>query len=403
MSIETLTAAILARMTETNKWQRQFLNQLFHLWLGIRGRLNFLNMSRQGDFTETSYHNQFQRGLNWLKFSSHLVNDHCLPERIVVFDPSHLTKSGKHTPGVGWHWSGKANRVEWGLEIGAFSAVDIANHTAMHLLAEQTTPEKVKAAGGQMAHYCQLVTQNAPQLRQISPWLVVDSFFSRQPFVDGAKAAGLELITRLRKDAVLLYPFLGPKSGKKGRPQKFAGRVNLLELDLQHFTPCPDEEGGKLVFEARLWVKAWKAWAKVVVVQTRDEHGKITAVKTCASTEPTIPGAKLRLYYKARFQAEFLFRDAKQHAGLEECQSRDEAKMHFHFNAALATVSLAKAVHWLTVPAEKRGPFSMSSIKTQYANHRLLHRFFVVFGINPNEAKNQKAILELYNYGKIAA
>ena len=164
MSIETLIAAILARMAQTNKWQRRFLNQLFHLWLGIRGRLNFLNMSRQGDFTETTYHNQFQRGLNWLEFSVLLVKEHCLPERIVVFDPSHLSKSGKHTPGVGYFWSGKANRVEWGLEIGAFSAVDIVNHTAMHLLAEQTTPEKVEAAGGQMAHYGQLVKQNAPQL-----------------------------------------------------------------------------------------------------------------------------------------------------------------------------------------------------------------------------------------------
>lgn len=292
MSIETLIAAILARMAETNKWQRRFLNHLFHLWLGIRGRLNFLNMSRQGDFTETTYHNQFHRGLNWLEFSSQLVAAHCLPERIIVFDPSHLSKSGKHTPGVGYFWSGKANRVEWGLEIGAFSVVDIGNHTAMHLLAEQTTPEKVKAAGGQMAHYCQLVEQNAPQLRQISPWLVVDSFFSRQPFVGCVKTAGLELIipTRSgRKDAVLLYPFLGPKTGKKGRPKKFDGRVNLLELDPQHFTPCPDEEGGKLVFEARLWVKAWKAWAKVVVVQIRDENEKLPPSKSVLLPRQTCP------------------------------------------------------------------------------------------------------------------
>lgn len=403
MSIETLTAAILARMSDTNKWQRRFLNQLFHLWLGIRGRITFLNMSRQGDFTETTYHNQFHRGLNWLEFSSLLVAEHCLSERILVFDPSHLSKSGKHTPGVGYFWSGKSNRVEWGLEIGAFCAVDIVNHTAMHLVAEQTTAEKVEKAGGQMAHYCQLVEQNAAPLRQISRFLVVDSFFSRQPFVGRIQAAGLEVITRLRKDAVLFYPFLGPKTGKQGRPPKYAGRVNLLDLDVQYFTPCASDEGGQLAFEARIWVKAWKAWAKVVIVQTRDEHGKITAVKTCASTLPTIPGADVWLYYKARFQAEFLFRDAKQHAGLEECQSRNEDKMHFHFNAALTAVSLAKAAHWLSLPIEKRGPFSMASIKTQYANERLLNRFFVVFGINPNDAKNQKALLELYKYGKIAA
>ncbi len=403
MSIETLTAAILAQMSDINKWQHRFLNQLFHLWLGIRGRMNFLNMSRQGEFTETTYHNQFKRGLNWLEFSVILAGKSLLPERILVIDPSYISKSGKHTPGVGYFWSGCANRSEWGLEIGAFSAVDIVNHTALHLLAEQTTPEKVEKAGGQMAHYCSLVGQNAAQLHQISRFLVVDSFFSRQPFIGRSQAAGFVVITTLRKDSVLYYPYLGPKSGKKGRPKKFAGRVDVHNLDPQYFTPCATDEDSQTAFEAQIYVKAWKAWAKVVVIQTRDETGKLTAVRTLASTLPTMSGADVLVYYDARFQSEFLFRDAKQHAGLEECQSRDEDKLHFHFNASLATVSLAKAAHWLALPAEQRGLFSMSSIKTHYANQRLLFRFFDVFGIDPCSTKNQIAALPLLNYGKIAA
>jgi hypothetical protein len=51
-------------------------------------------------------------------------------------------------------------------------------------------------------------------------------------------------------------------------------------------------------------------------------------------------GAKIIGYYQLRFQIEFLIRDAKQHAGLEECQARSETKLYNHFNMALITLSL---------------------------------------------------------------
>jgi hypothetical protein len=45
--------------------------------------------------------------------------------------------------------------------------------------------------------------------------------------------------------------------------------------------------------------------------------------------------------YGARFQLAFLFRDAKQHTGLDHCQARDPEKLHFHWNVALTSVNLA--------------------------------------------------------------
>jgi len=69
----------------------------------------------------------------------------------------------------------------------------------------------------------------------------------------------------------------------------------------------------------------------------------------------------------------------------------------------LSTVSIAKVLHWLCLPADKRGPFSMADIKTQYFNELMLERFFSVCGINPNLAKNNPAYKSLYDFGKIAA
>ena len=49
---------------------------------------------------------------------------------------------------------------------------------------------------------------------------------------------------------------------------------------------------------------------------------------------------KIVQYYRSRFQIEFLYKDAKQHCGLTNCQSRSENKLNFHFNAALTAVKI---------------------------------------------------------------
>ena len=75
-----------------------------------------------------------------------------------------------------------------------------------------------------------------------------------------------------------------------------------------------------------------------------------------ASTDVALDGHKLVAYYIARFQIEFLFRDSKQFTGLADCQSRAETVLDFHFNAALATLNLARAEE-LRVQTEPSPPY----------------------------------------------
>ena len=67
-------------------------------------------------------------------------------------------------------------------------------------------------------------------------------------------------------------------------------------------------------------------------------------------------------YYKARFQIEFLFRDAKQFTGLSDCQARSASKLRFHFNASLSAVSCAK-LEARQHADQTKAPFSMASLK----------------------------------------
>ena len=99
-------------------------------------------------------------------------------------------------------------------------------------------------------------------------------------------------------------------------------------------------------------------------------------------------GIKIVSYYRSRFQIEFLYRDAKQYCGLEDCQARSKNKLNFHFNTALTAVNIAK-VHWLDTRKSNAQAFSMTNFKTLCHNKLLLDRFIDVFAINTNSAKNQ--------------
>ena len=145
-----------------------------------------------------------------------------------------------------------------------------------------------------------------------------------------------------------------------------------------------------------------KRKVKVCVVRFL-ENGKVKDTKIFFSTDLKADGIQIWKTYRSRFQIEFLYRDAKQHTGLTNCQARDENKLHFHFNASLTAVNIAKIVHWFSIPKQEREPFSMRDIKIVNHNTLLLEKFFAMYGINPNILKNKQKVKELLCYGTKAA
>ena len=87
-------------MSNISKWQTIFLVTNFELQL--RGRHNFLNMSRYGAYNESAYRENYGRDFDFKKFNVGLIKMSCEDELTVAFDPSYISKSGKHTPGTGY-------------------------------------------------------------------------------------------------------------------------------------------------------------------------------------------------------------------------------------------------------------------------------------------------------------
>ena len=157
-----------------------------------------------------------------------------------------------------------------------------------------------------------------------------------------------------------------------------------------------------MAYEGLAHIRSLKRWCKVVILHTFKD-GKVDKAFICFSTDPNMAGLKVLQYYRISYQIVFVFRDSKGHLGLEDCQTRQEKALDFHFNISLTTLNIAKATHWLSILEEKRGAFSMTDIKTQYTNELMLDKLISIYGKDPSVEKNNPKIRELYALGRIAA
>lgn len=395
---KALISSMIDKMPNINMWRRTFLIETLILFMSIRGRINFLQLARYGKYKEQRYRQQFERSFDFLTFNKELTLSQGSGKYAIAFDPSYVSKSGKKTPGVGWYWSGCANQAKWGLEIGGLAAIDIDNHTAFHLEAVQTLNADEQTLTG---WYAGVISDRKEILTSISKYLVADAWFSKKAFSDKIISAGMHLVSRLRDDADLRYISIEPPTGKRGRPRKYFGKIIIDSIDKEYFSLISEDQE-TTVYAALVYSKALRRNIMLVHVTYPKANGK-DSCKLYFSTDVSMDPSDVLLHYQSRFQIEFLYRDGKQHTGLNDSQARSENKLHFQFNASLTSINIAKAIHWLSIPKAQRGAFSMSDIKTMNHNVLLLNRFFDVFGIYPYSSKNQNYVKELILYGTMAA
>jgi len=376
--------------------RKKFLTIVLICFSCIKGKINFLQLERFSANCEQYFRINFENKFNFQDFNLSMIKKRITNECMIAFDPSYISKSGKKTYGLGMYWSGCARSTKRGLEICGFAAVDIIRNTAFHLNAIQTPKSKDTNL---LHYYCQIIKENYLYFKELTTCLVADSYFAKSEVVETVSGLGMQFISRLRDDAVLFYPNREPKTGKRGAPKKYAGRVNSVEPDMNFFTLICNRNELK-VYNTIAYCKAFERMINLSIAVFY-KNGKPIARKLYFSTDLKMDGMKIVSYYRSRFQIEFLYRDAKQHCGLEDCQARSKNKLHFHFNAALTTINLAK-MHWLDTRKSDDEPFSMANFKTVFHNMLLLDRFFSVFAIDPNSQINQSKIKELYHYGLIA-
>lgn len=353
--VRSIVASALNRDVKVRKNFEDFFILTMNLILTIYGRLNFLSLARHCKACESRFRQNFKKRFCWIAFNMRMLLDSGGISAIAL-DHSYLKKSGKHTPGIGYYWSGCAGTTKRGLEILGFAQVMTGVSDARFLFAEQTIPSKSKGRtpdylehmkdcrDNQTARCLRAIHDKKEYLFGISSILVGDCLFASYNFVTGALKLGFDVVSRLRDDAVLQYLYTGPQKEGRGRKKELDGKVDINDLregvfDKETITV---ENEDIVIYSAVVKSKSLKRKIKVVIAEL--SCGGKTIRKIVFSTDIAMKAADIFLIYHSRFQIEFIFRDAKQNTGLEHWQSTDSDRLDFGYNASLTAVNIAREV-----------------------------------------------------------
>lgn len=394
--LELINSLLIKSAVKINKWREKFMLEVLLLYLIIPGRINFLQLGRYGRFGEQRYRQQFGRRFDWLSFNASLAESQIGNRVAIAFDPSYISKSGKCTPYMGRFWSGCAKMAKRGLEISGIGLIDMDLHTCFHLEAVQTPPTKTleQVKYTLIDWYLHVLRTRKEILLRLTNYVVADAYFSKSTFVDGALEMGFHVISRFRDDAYFRYLTAEQSTGKRGRPKLYDGKIEIKHLEEDRFEIINLENGQGRILSAVVHSRSLSRDILLCIWESEDKK----VHKLYFSTDIQMKAIDVLDFYKTRFQVEFCFRDSKQFTGLTNCQSRDIDKLHFHFNASLTSVNLAKVK-----ALEKGTVLSMASVKVLCHNIFLMLRFISVLGIEPNPEINRKLWEETIKFAAIAA
>lgn len=451
--VGALAERLLAKCdTKISKSFKSFIIENLILYQ-VMHKVNYTQLERYGSKCEKTYRNnsgECGRKFDTVGFNACLAEEYfegCHGCTAIAIDPSYISHSGKHTPGMGYFWSGCAQKAKLGLEIlgigvinteakdcimlsgvqtpgpedSARKAIDWEGKIPKYLVGTENITdmphvmevlpnanikrpyhkkdeeeafnelvEKAKAKGQKFTltlWYLLVIQCMAGRLKRLSDTVVADAFFSKKPFVDGLEEVGMQLVSRFRDDAVLMYLYKGRQTGKRGRPKLYDGKVDLDNLDPKVFFEVGKEYDDGKYYCGTVYSKSLKRTVKVVIWKSKDGKRKKTYFSTNYKQHS---GNDIIKIYRTRFQIEFCFRDAKENASLCKCQARSVSKLQFNYNMSFTSINCLKHV------ARQNGiEFSMSNLKTLIHGHYLLERFICVSGITPNNDLIKKLETEI--------
>lgn len=318
-------------------------------------------------------------------------------EKIAAIDCSSVPKAGKKTWGLGWFWSGCANRAIKGLEFSCIALIGLKVRTAYAFSTVQTDGKIQKES--RIDYYLKHVANNATRLLSYTKYIAADGFYAKEKFVNGVLNLGFHIVSKLRIDANLRHLYKGKQKSGKGPKRKYSEKHT--GFDKRKFRYIGNTEDTKIqIYWADLYSINFKRIIRVVALLEKD---KTTPLCLLFSTDLCLAPEKIYEYYTARFQIEFLFRDAKQHTGLTNCQSRKKEALDFHFNASLLAVNLVK------VDLHRKGklntdvPISIIDYKIFMTNQFLIDRIISILGLNREFVINHPNYQQLLNFGRMAA
>ena len=374
------------------------LSRIALAMLAMTGRVTMLGLARWTG-TGGSYRTIqrfFHTPLPWAAILWVFVRTQMLTpgdDVLLVGDECVVTKAGTKTFGVDRFFSSIFGKPVPGVSLFALALVSRSQRQAFPVQVEQVrreptvvpppTPPAAKRKPGRPkgsstqakadaplnAEHTRISTMIQGLLIRIGAsltltYLVLDGHFGNHNAVLMARRLGLQLISKLRSDSALYYPYDGPYAGR-GPHRIYGERIDP--------TAIPERFLKQTTLEDSLETRIYQIEARhetfdqplnvVVIVKHHQTTGKQAHVYLFSS-DRTLAWDVLRDDYQLRFQIEFVFRDAKQYWGLEDFMVVKEAAVTNAMNLAFFMVNLSRRL-----VRDRRGidpDASVLDLKTHY-------------------------------------
>lgn len=391
-------------MTEVSKFQKKFFMIVVQMFLAIQGKINFRSLSRYSGLSEKTFRRWFQKYFDFALFNTLAIEKLEKFEEVgCAIDACFLEKAGKVTYGIAHFWNGCKSKAEKGLETTLAAIINIKTKTAYPLYTEQTpSPKEINSMcnneeATRIDFYLSVITKISDFIKKFTKILIGDGYYTKKKFIDGVLALGFTYVGKLRLDANLKILYNGERKKALGRPKKFEKKCDVKQLDGFTFLKDIDEE--TRLYEGTFYSVCLEREIKVVAVTP--VVGEQTPVALLFSTDIKMNGEAVYLYYTARFQIEFVLRDAQQFTGFGSCQSRNKESIHFHTNMSLVAINIVKIQEQFESNQTKKTVFSMLNHKIKNHNETLISRFFSLLDMDLTLIKSNPVYNDMVNYGVI--
>lgn len=389
------------------------MSHIIPAMFAITGRVTMLGLSRwteQGGSYRT-IQRFFYTVIPWAQVFWCFFCEHLLDRRdtyLLAGDECVITKAGEKTHGLDCFFSSLLKRAVPGLSFFSLALISVQQRRSYPVYVEQTVrSEAEKAASRAKKQAKKAKSEGAkrkpgrpkgsrnknkaevvlnPELQRIQQmlqgflgriqdtlhltYLVLDGHFGNHPTLHMVRQCQLHLISKLRSDAALFFPYTGP-SPKRGPRRRLGERLQVYKIPEAYLKETKVENGIETcIYQMPLLHREFPEPLNVVVVLKTNLKNKTWAHVILFSSDLELSSDRLIDFYSLRFQIEFNFRDAKQFWGLEDFMNVTPTAVTNAANLSLFMVDVSQV---LMCKYRQDDPnFSILDLKAHYRGYRYM-------------------------------
>jgi putative transposase len=358
---------------------------------------------------------------------------------LLVGDEVVATKAGKHTHGLDRFFASLYGKPVPGLAFFTFSLVSTQQRRSFPLRVEQVVrsdaekaASKAKAAAKKPKTPCEKRRPGRPKGSKNRPkadvpltpelgritamlgallqviagvisltYLVLDGHFGNHNALQMARQHHLHLISKLRYDAALYFPYTGPYTGR-GPHRKYGDKVDYYDLPLSSLKETTVEGHMQTcLYQMQLLHKEFTQPLNVVIIVKTNLRTQARAHVVLFSSDLALAYASLVDYYGLRFQIEFNFRDAKQYWGLEDFMNVTPTGVT---NAANLSLFMVNVVYCLRADSHRRdSDYSVLDLKADCRGYKYVEETIKMLPEKPEPVLLAKILDQVAGLGRIHA